>query len=208
MPAPVVTEDGALVTRRWRVDRSPAVPEEPGAAPIQEYLPNVRIGWGISLDDTLGRMVDAVSDENADLAYDFALANRAAVENLLDSSGGKAEFIASLGAHSHDPAMVGKLEALLKTVPDEEKRPIEAKIAALRQKLASDPRMASQTWRQRMPNSTAQPASGAAISSPVANSTPSWRRWPPINCSSAPGMAHSIIDIAAGPVMPLLIVAA
>ncbi|WEK45294.1 MAG: M1 family metallopeptidase [Candidatus Andeanibacterium colombiense] len=90
------------------------------------------------------RIIDAVSDENADLAYDFALANRAKVENLLDSGGGKAEFIAGLGSGSHDPAMIGKLEALLKAAPDAEKRPIEAKIAALRQKLASDPRMAEQ----------------------------------------------------------------
>jgi hypothetical protein len=63
VPAPTVTESGALVTRRWRVDKSPALPEEPGSAPIQEFLPNVRIGWGITLDEVLSRMVDAASDE-------------------------------------------------------------------------------------------------------------------------------------------------
>lgn len=62
-PAPQVTERGALVTRRWRVDKSPALPEEPGSAPIQEFLPNVRIGWGITLDTLIGRMIDAAADE-------------------------------------------------------------------------------------------------------------------------------------------------
>jgi cellulose synthase operon protein C len=63
VPAPQVTEAGALVTRRYRVDKSPALPEEPASAPASEFLPNVRIGWGISLDDTIARMMDAVADE-------------------------------------------------------------------------------------------------------------------------------------------------
>ncbi len=63
VPRPEVTESGALITRRWRVDKSPALPEEPASAPIQEFLPNVRIGWGINLKDTVARMVDAASDE-------------------------------------------------------------------------------------------------------------------------------------------------
>jgi len=63
VPAPSVSESGALSIRRWRVDESPALPEEPASAPIQEFLPNVRIGWGIDLKGTVARMVDAVSDE-------------------------------------------------------------------------------------------------------------------------------------------------
>jgi tetratricopeptide (TPR) repeat protein len=63
VPKPEVTESGALVIRRWRVDKSPALPEEPASAPIQEFLPNVRLSWGISLVDTVARMVDAASDE-------------------------------------------------------------------------------------------------------------------------------------------------
>jgi tetratricopeptide (TPR) repeat protein len=63
VPAPEVTERGALVTRRWRVDKSPALPEEPGSAPIQEFLPNVRIGWGVTLEDLIARMIDAAADE-------------------------------------------------------------------------------------------------------------------------------------------------
>ena len=63
VPRPEVSESGALVMRRWRVDKSPALPEEMASAPIQEFLPNVRIGWGINLEDTVARMVDAASDE-------------------------------------------------------------------------------------------------------------------------------------------------
>jgi hypothetical protein len=63
VPAPLIKNDGPLVIRRWRVDQSPAAPEEPASAPIQEFLPSVRIGWGISLADHLRRLADAASDE-------------------------------------------------------------------------------------------------------------------------------------------------
>ncbi|WP_437587998.1 hypothetical protein [Sorangium sp. So ce1000] len=63
VPTPEIVESGALVTRRYRVDKSPALPEEPASAPISEFLPNIRIGWGIRLDSTIARMVDAAADE-------------------------------------------------------------------------------------------------------------------------------------------------
>ncbi|WP_438015792.1 hypothetical protein WMF18_33700 [Sorangium sp. So ce315] len=63
VPAPEIVESGALVTRRYRVDKSPALPEEPASAPAAEFLPNVRVGWGIRLESTLARMVDAAADE-------------------------------------------------------------------------------------------------------------------------------------------------
>jgi tetratricopeptide (TPR) repeat protein len=63
VPPPAMKEEGPLVVRKWRVDRSPAAPDEPGSAPIQEFLPSVRIGWGITLQDHLRRLTDAASDE-------------------------------------------------------------------------------------------------------------------------------------------------
>lgn len=63
VPAPLVTESGGLVVRRFRVDQSPALPEEPQSAPLSEFLPNVRVGWGVSLDDSLQRLIEAMSDE-------------------------------------------------------------------------------------------------------------------------------------------------
>lgn len=63
VPAPKVSENGAFVTRRFRVDKSPALPQEPASAPLQEFLPNVRVGWGIHLEDMIARMVDSWTDE-------------------------------------------------------------------------------------------------------------------------------------------------
>ncbi len=60
---PTMSTEGPLVTRRWRVDRSPAAPVEPGSVPVQEFLPSVRVGWGINLEGQLARMLDASSDE-------------------------------------------------------------------------------------------------------------------------------------------------
>ncbi|MEZ4307329.1 MAG: hypothetical protein R3F14_04700 [Polyangiaceae bacterium] len=82
VPAPAVTESGALVVHRWRVDKSPALPEEPASAPLAEFLPNVRVGWGINLADMIARLVDAASDETP---RDPRLAKRA-LEIVADSS--------------------------------------------------------------------------------------------------------------------------
>jgi tetratricopeptide (TPR) repeat protein len=95
VPAPQVTESGALVIRRWRVDKSPALPEEPGSAPLSEFLPNVRIGWGINLNDTLARLIDATSDETP---RDPRLAKRA---NEIAADAGDAD-------ESPKPAKAGK----------------------------------------------------------------------------------------------------
>jgi hypothetical protein len=61
--APATRDLGTFVERRWRVEDSPPAPDEPDSAPIQEYLPSVRLGWGISLDDTVARLVDLATDE-------------------------------------------------------------------------------------------------------------------------------------------------
>ncbi len=63
VPAPVTRKLGDFDERRWRVDLSPPAPREPDSPPLGEFLPSVRIGWGISLTDTLDRLVDAASQE-------------------------------------------------------------------------------------------------------------------------------------------------
>ncbi len=63
VPAPKVRTFGTLTERRWRVDLSPPALEEPESPPITEFLPSVRIGWGVSLEDTVERLVDAAADE-------------------------------------------------------------------------------------------------------------------------------------------------
>jgi tetratricopeptide (TPR) repeat protein len=62
VPGAQVTRDGPFVERRWRVDLSPPAEMEPDSPPITEFLPSVRVGWGVSLDTTLARLVDAAWD--------------------------------------------------------------------------------------------------------------------------------------------------
>ncbi len=62
VPKPEITKVGPLTVRRWRVDFSEAAPSEPDSAPIQEFLPSVRIGWGIKLEDSLLRLQDNLID--------------------------------------------------------------------------------------------------------------------------------------------------
>ena len=63
VPAPKTADKGIFVERRWRVDESPPAADEPDSPNPREFLPSVRIGWGITLDDTLLRYVDAASEE-------------------------------------------------------------------------------------------------------------------------------------------------
>jgi thioredoxin-like negative regulator of GroEL len=60
VPPPVVEQHGAFVSRRWRVDFSPAAPVEPFSAPAVESLPNVRVGWGVTLKRRLSALADRV----------------------------------------------------------------------------------------------------------------------------------------------------
>jgi tetratricopeptide (TPR) repeat protein len=63
VPSPRLSERGTFIERRWRVDESPPAPEEPDSPSPREFLPSVRVGWGITLEDTLVRYVDAASEE-------------------------------------------------------------------------------------------------------------------------------------------------
>jgi tetratricopeptide (TPR) repeat protein len=62
VPAPEVEDLGALVLRRWRVLESPAAPSEPFSPPMTEFLPSVRIGWGVDLATRLRQYSDLAID--------------------------------------------------------------------------------------------------------------------------------------------------
>jgi tetratricopeptide (TPR) repeat protein len=62
VPAPTEKTVGRFVERRWRVDQSPPAETEPQSPPITEFLPSVRLGWGVTLGATLERIVDLVVD--------------------------------------------------------------------------------------------------------------------------------------------------
>ncbi len=61
--SPKVKDIGTFIERKWRVDESPPAIEEPDSPRPTEFLPSVRIGWGISLGESLERLVDVASDE-------------------------------------------------------------------------------------------------------------------------------------------------
>ncbi len=56
VPKPEVVDLGAVELRRWRVDRSPAAPAEPHRGAVEEFLPSVYVGWGISVEQRLLEM--------------------------------------------------------------------------------------------------------------------------------------------------------
>jgi len=89
------------------------------------------------------QIITAVAAEHPDLAFDFALANRAKVDPLVDDSG-RTGYIAGLAALSRDPAMIGKLEAFRDASPADERRDIERRIAQIREGLESEPRLAGE----------------------------------------------------------------
>ncbi len=63
VPPPKVRNVGPFVERRWRVDLSPPAQIEPDSPPATEFLPSVRMGWGISLEATLSHLVDLANDD-------------------------------------------------------------------------------------------------------------------------------------------------
>ena len=62
VPPPTVEKKDGTVSRRWRVDKSPAAEVEPGSPPITEFLPSVRLGWGIELTERVAALGDSLSD--------------------------------------------------------------------------------------------------------------------------------------------------
>jgi hypothetical protein len=61
VPKPTIEHHDGLVTRRWRVDESPPAPSEPASVPVTEFLPSVRIGWGVTLERRLEALGDALA---------------------------------------------------------------------------------------------------------------------------------------------------
>ena len=61
VPPPTIETHDGFITRRWRVEESPPAPTEPGSAPITEFLPSVRIGWGVTRERRLTALADALT---------------------------------------------------------------------------------------------------------------------------------------------------
>jgi tetratricopeptide (TPR) repeat protein len=89
VPEPEVKRTGALVVRRWRVDQSPALPEERFGAPFQEFMPSVRVGWGIDLEERLRRLIDAHRDETPQDPRLRRIAKSIVAGKLVEGSAGR-----------------------------------------------------------------------------------------------------------------------
>ncbi|MFC1643255.1 hypothetical protein ACFL5O_11320, partial [Myxococcota bacterium] len=62
VPTPTREDADHLEVRRWRVDSNPAAVVEPGSPPMTEFLPSIRVGWGISLERYLTRVANSLLD--------------------------------------------------------------------------------------------------------------------------------------------------
>ncbi|MET0272701.1 MAG: M1 family metallopeptidase [Phenylobacterium sp.] len=80
-------------------------------------------------------LIGAVAGVYPDKAYDFALANRGKVETLLEPTS-RSQYFTRLATGSHEPAMVGKLEAFAKTIPASSRGEVDKALASIRFRLA------------------------------------------------------------------------
>lgn len=85
-------------------------------------------------------IIDAAARGHAELAVDFAQANQAAVDRLIDASA-RARFLAGLAASSNDPAMIAKLERIAAPLPADVRKPYDKTLASLRERSVSRPRI-------------------------------------------------------------------
>lgn len=89
-------------------------------------------------------IIGGVAGEFPDLAVDFALANREAVEALVDVSS-KSEFIPGLGNGSNDPAMIDKLNAYANVyLTPESRKPLDQAIVSIQTRIKTQPRIRSE----------------------------------------------------------------
>ncbi len=87
---------------------------------------------------TSAAIIVASAGLHPDETYDFALANRARIESLVDAQS-RVTFIASLANSSTDPAMIAKLQTFKASVPAEASRPVDRVIGGLTEKAKARP---------------------------------------------------------------------
>ncbi|MBA4353281.1 MAG: aminopeptidase, partial [Novosphingobium sp.] len=87
---------------------------------------------------TSAAIIVASAGLHPDATYDFALANRARIEALVDAQS-RVTFIASLANASNDPAMIAKLQTFKASVPAEASRPVDRVIGGLTEKAKARP---------------------------------------------------------------------
>lgn len=95
-------------------------------------------------DATSGsQMISAVAGDHSDMAWEFVRTHEAAVDKLVSSSG-RPRFQAALVRANSDPAMVAKLEAYAKTLPEDKAKPINQAISRMKERISNRPRQRAQ----------------------------------------------------------------
>lgn len=92
-------------------------------------------------------LLRSISGEHPDMAFDWAVANRALVEGFIEESS-KASFIVGLGGGSVDPKMPEKITAFAATMPETSRGPAKRVVSGIAVRKAATERLrpAVQTW--------------------------------------------------------------
>ena len=85
-------------------------------------------------------MLRAIGNQHPDLAFDWAIANRARVEGFVEESS-RAGYIVELGAGSDDPRIVEKIQAFANTQPEGSRGPAQRVLATLSARKAAAARL-------------------------------------------------------------------
>lgn len=103
----------------------------------------------LSLTDAPGKTNSAaimtrVATMHPELAFDFVLANRAKVETLIDASG-RGRFYQRITQNGDTQVMADKVSAFAETLDADVRKPLDAALAAVRDRVATTPRIAKET---------------------------------------------------------------
>ena len=91
-------------------------------------------------------LISAVSVGHPDMAFDYALAHREAVDRLVDASS-RSRYLAGLGSRSSDPAMIDKLRRYAEQhMTPQSRAPADRAIASIQDRL--------RVRRERLPDIT------------------------------------------------------
>jgi aminopeptidase N len=79
-------------------------------------------------------MIRGVSWRHPEMAYDFAMAHRAQIDKLVDSTS-SSRYYPSLGGNSFDPSMIAKIKAYEATIDPSARRPADTVIANIQYRM-------------------------------------------------------------------------
>jgi len=89
---------------------------------------------------TSAAIIAAVADEHSEMAFDFYVAHREAINALLDSSA-RTTFVERLAVAADSAVMVDKLTAYRRTLPADAQKPVDRALARLNSRLESKARV-------------------------------------------------------------------